>query len=124
VPQPCPEEGEAFLEQAAEQGHAYAMNTSAHVHDARNEHEQAVGWYTKGAEAGLPKATFGLACCLEQGLGVAAPDYLAAAGWYRRAADAGNGEAAENIAQMYAVGRGRAWQIMPTSSSSFYRFVS
>ena len=47
---------------------------------------------------------------------MAAPDYPAAADWYTRAADAGHGGAARNLAAMYAVGRGRAWQIMPVSS--------
>jgi TPR repeat protein len=44
---------------------------------------------------------------LEEGEGVAAPDYPAAAEWYRRAADGGIGGAALNLATMYAVGRGR-----------------
>jgi len=61
---------------------------------------------------------FNLGCCLDMGRGVAAPDCLAAVDWYRRAADAGIGEAAHNLSHMYSVGRGRAWQIMPASSSS------
>jgi len=64
----------------------------------RNEYEQAVSWFTKGAKAGLPDAMHNIAVCLDKGLGVAAPDYPAAAGWYRRAADAGNGAAANNLA--------------------------
>jgi TPR repeat protein len=44
---------------------------------------------------------------------VPAADYTAAADWYTRAADAGDRHAAENLSDMYAVGRGRAWQIMP-----------
>ena len=63
---------------------------------------------------------FNLGCCLDQGEGVAAPDYLAAADWYRRAADGGVGGAALNLATMYAVGRGRGWQIMPASSFSTF----
>jgi hypothetical protein len=86
------------------------------IHDKREEHEQAVNWFTKSAEAGLPKATFNLGVCLDTGEGVAAPDYPAAAGWYKRAADAGDAEAANNLCTMYQVGRGRAWQIMPASS--------
>jgi len=54
---------------------------------------------------------------LDKGDGVAAPDYPAAAGWYTRAADAGIGDAAANLAAMYTVGRGRAWQIMPATST-------
>ena len=99
----------ALMEKAAGQGHAYAMYELGVTHYIWEEYEQAVGWYTKAAEAGLPKAMFNLACRLDKGEGVAAPDHPGAAGWYRRAADAGNGEAAGNLANMHAVGRGRAW---------------
>jgi len=108
----------ALLEKAAGQGHVYAMFALGDIHDGRKEYEQAVAWYTKGAEAGLPQAMFDLGTLLDQGHGVAVPDYPAAAGWYRRAADAGHGAAANNLSSMYSVGRGRAWQIMPASSSS------
>ena len=98
----------ALLEKAAGQGHVYAMCQLGDMHDTRKEYEQAVAWYTKGAEAGLPKAMFSVGVCLDKGQGVAAPDYPAAAGWYRRAADAGHGGAARNLCTMYQVGRGRA----------------
>ena len=52
---------------------------------------------------------------------MAAPDYPAAAGWYRKAAAAGDGMAAYNLCNMYNVGRGRAWQMMPATSSSTFR---
>jgi len=109
----------AILEKAAGQGHAYAMCALGDIHDTRKEHEQAVAWYTKGAEAGLPTAMFNLGVCLEQD--VVGPDYPAAAGWYRRAADAGDGDAAHNLSTMYIIGRGRAWQSMPPSSFSTCR---
>jgi len=105
----------AILEKAAGQGHAYAMTRLGGIHKDGKEHERAVEWYTKGAEAGLPMAMFNLGCSLDKGLGVAAPDYPAAAGWYRRAADAGHGPAAVNLYTMYTVGRGRAWLIMPAT---------
>ena len=108
----------ALLEKAAGQGHAYAMYELGSIHDVRKEHEQAVAWFTKSAEAGLPKAMFNLGTCLDKGVGVAAPDYPAAVSWYRRAADAGNGDAAANLSRMYTVGRGWAWPIMPATSSS------
>ena len=110
----------ALLEKAAGQGHAYAMNVLAGFHDIREEHEQAVEWHTMGAEAGLPTAMFSLGVCLDTGKGVAAPDYPAAAGWYRRSADAGVlvWESALFLTDMYSVGRGRGWQIMPATSSS------
>jgi len=103
----------ALLEKAAGQGHAYAMETLGGIHYEREEHEQAVAWFTKSAEAGLPKAMFNLGACLDKGEGVAAPDYPAAAGWYRRAAEARHGDAAANLSRMYSVGRGWAWPIMP-----------
>ena len=107
-----------MLEKAAGQGHAYAMNALGDMHDARKEHEQAVKWYTKGAEAGLPKSMHNFAVFLDLGSGMAAPDYLAAADWYSRAGDAGEGGAAGNLSGMYSAGRGRAWRIMPATSSS------
>jgi len=57
----------ALLEKAAGQGHAYAMHTLGCFHDKREEYEQAAAWYTKGAEAGLPRVTFSLRCCLDAG---------------------------------------------------------
>jgi TPR repeat protein len=90
------------------------------IHDVRKEHEQAVEWYTMGAEAGLPDAMFNLGCSLDEGQGVPAPDYLAAADWYRRAAEAGVGEAANNLSNMYTLGRGRAWQTMPATPSATF----
>ena len=99
----------ALLEQAAGQGHAYAMYAMGIIHGVRGEYEQAVKWHTKGAEAGLPRAMFNLGTLLDKGDGVAAPDYPAAADWYRRAADAGHGTAANNLSHMYTVGRGRAY---------------
>jgi len=102
----------ALLEKAAGQGHAYAMQWLGTIYCARGECEQAVEWYTMGAEAGLPQAMLKLGRLLEDGNGVAAPDSAAAAGWYRRAANAGVGDAAKNLSHMYALGRGRAWQIM------------
>jgi TPR repeat protein len=106
----------ALMEKAAGQGHAYAMYELGLIHNQGKKHEQAVEWFTKGAEAGLPGAMCHLGCCLDLGEGVAAPDYPAAADWYRRAAAAGNGEAAINLSDMYTVGRGRAWQIIPATS--------
>jgi TPR repeat protein len=67
------------LEKAAGQGHAYAMTALGDIHNERTEHERAVQWYTKGAEAGLPRAMFSLGWHLDEGKGVPAPDYPAAA---------------------------------------------
>ena len=108
----------ALLEKAAGQGHAYAMLVLGETHGDRKEHEKATEWLTKAAETGLPTGMFALGCCLDQGVGGAAPDYPAAAGWYKRAADAGDGNAANNLSTMYNVGRGRAWLKMPATSFS------
>ena len=108
----------ALLEKAAGQGHVYAMCALGDIHDTRKEHEQAVAWYTKGGEAGLPNAMIILGVCLDEGRGVVAPDCPAAADWYRRAADAGDWGAAVNLSLMYSLGRGWARRIMPAMSSS------
>ena len=63
---------------------------------------------------------FNLAISLDSGSGVAAPDYPAAVDWYKRAADSGLGEAANSLCTMYTNARGRAWQVMPASSSSSF----
>jgi len=117
---PWVEEGTALLEKAAGQGHAYAMYTLGNIHALRNEDEEAVEWYTKGAEAGLPRAMCSLGFCLDTGEGVAAPNHPAAADWFRRAADAGSGEAASNLSNMYTLGRGGARQIIPATSSATF----
>ena len=122
--EPWAEEGVALMEQAAGQGHAYAMYALGDLYRERKEHERAVEWYTNAAEAGLPRAMFDLGVCLDQGEGVAAPDYSAAADWYMRAADAGDGVAAKNVFNMYTLGHGRAWQIMPATSATFWSLVS
>jgi TPR repeat protein len=103
---PWAEECTSLLEKAAGQGHAYAMHTMANIHRARKEHEQAVAWLTKGAEAGLPRARRSLGRYLEEGNGPAAPNCPAAAAWYKRAGEAGDAEAAGALSNMYAVGRG------------------
>jgi TPR repeat protein len=101
---PQSDKGMALLEKAAGQGHAHAMFVLGGIHYLWKEHEQAVAWQTKAAEAGLPDAMFDLGCYLagEGGL----PDPQAVMGWYRRAADAGHGGAAQHIAAMYTVGSG------------------
>jgi TPR repeat protein len=81
-----------------------------------------MGWFTKGAEAGLPLTMYNLGVMLDAEEGVAAPDYPAAADCFRRAADAGHVEAANNLSNMYQVDRGRAWHNM-SASSSFYTLV-
>ena len=113
----------ALLKKAAGQGHAYAMQELGCIQGVRKQHEQAVKWFTKGAEAELPQSMFDLGALLDQGLGMAAPDYPAAADWYRRAADGGYGKAAVNLSTMYTVGRGGGWPMMSDTSSSKFPTV-
>jgi len=108
--EPWTEKGIALLEMAAGQGHAYAMGALAEFHHQREEKKQAIQWFTKAAEAGLPDAMFNVGLMRDKGDGVAAPDYPAAAGWFRRAFDAGNADAAMNLSHMHSHGRdGGAW---------------
>jgi TPR repeat protein len=58
--QPWAEEGLALLEKAAGQGHAYAMHALGCIYHETQEYVLTVEWFTKGAEAGLPKAKFNL----------------------------------------------------------------
>jgi len=108
----------ALLEKAAGQGHAYAMITLGDIHDTRKDPEQAVAWYTKSAEAGLPEAMFNLGVFLDSGRGMAVPDHPAAAEWFRSAANAGHGSAANNLNVMYSLGRGWAWRIWRATEAS------
>jgi TPR repeat protein len=108
----------ALIAKAAGRGHAYAMWMMGSIYSVRKEYEQAVQWFTQGAEAGLPRAMLSLAICLDNGWGVVAPDYSAAADWYRHAADAGNEGAAATLSTMYTVGRGGVWHIMPATPTT------
>jgi len=56
----------ALLNKAAGQGHAYAMDALGNIHHDRKERVLAVEWYTKGAEAGLPRAMFNLGALLDK----------------------------------------------------------
>jgi TPR repeat protein len=87
--------GVALLEKAAGQEQVYAMMELRRLHKERKEHEEAVAWERKAAEAGLPDAMFALGWSLQRGEGVAAPDCVAAMDWYTRAADAGHGGAVQ-----------------------------
>ena len=73
-----------YLEKAAVQGQAWAMQLMGSIYNERKEYVLAVKWYTKGAEAGLKDEMFNLAVSFDEGSGMAAPDYPAAADWYRQ----------------------------------------
>jgi len=108
----------ALLEKVAGQGHAYAKHTLGCFHDKREEYEQAAAWYTRAPRRGrVAESDVQPRVCLDAGQGVAAADYPAVADWYTRAANAGDAASAVNLC---TVGRGRAWQIMPATSSSTF----
>ena len=56
----------ALLEQAAAQGHAYAMQALGGICCQRYRYELCLEWFTKGAEAGLPDAMYRLGSRLQQ----------------------------------------------------------
>jgi len=53
------------LEKAAGQGHAYAMYELGCIHTVRTEYAHAVEWYTKSAQAGLPRAMHNVGALLD-----------------------------------------------------------
>jgi TPR repeat protein len=83
---PTAGQGVVLLEKAAEQGHAYAMEELGSMYYERDVHELALDWYTKAADAGLPRAKLNVGYMLENAEGVAAPDPRAALKWYTEGA--------------------------------------
>jgi TPR repeat protein len=67
--------------------------------------KQAIYWFSKSAQQGLPIAQETLGAAYELGWDVPR-DYVQAAYWYRRAAMQGNCFAAESLGMMYEDGRG------------------
>ncbi|WP_264769424.1 Dot/Icm type IV secretion system effector CoxTRP1 [Coxiella burnetii] len=70
----------------------------------RND-EEAVRWYCKAAEAGLPAAMQSLGVAYSEGLGVVRND-KEAFDWFRRAAEEGNSAAMMRLGMMYEEGLG------------------
>jgi len=50
----------------------YALGS---IHHKRKDHEQALGWFTMAAKAGLMESMYDFACMLEKGEGIAAGAY-------------------------------------------------
>ncbi len=65
----------------------------------------AVSWWTRAAEQGLPEAQYNLALALYDGR-LAAQDFRASARWCRRAAEQGHGDAQFWLGLMYRRGQG------------------
>jgi TPR repeat protein len=72
----------ALLEQAAGQGHAYAMHELAGIHAARTDHTAAAGWYRRAADAGSGQAANTLSGWYTLGCG-RAWQIMPAGGWGR-----------------------------------------
>jgi TPR repeat protein len=69
------------------------------------DYVQALFWYRKAAEQGLPGAKSNLGVMYENGLGVGI-DYQQAANWYRAAAEQGDVSGQFNLASLYMEGKG------------------
>ena len=74
----------------------------------RGDVAAALRLWAPPAEQGDPRAQFGLGLIYEEGLGGLPRDEEAALGWYERAARFGLSPAQNNLAGMYAEGRGVA----------------
>jgi len=84
----------------------------------RQDPGEALHWYLRAAEAGLPQAEFNVAAMLDGG--IAAPrDAGLAALWYARAAAHGHARAQFDLAQLYAAGEGVPRN--PAVAAAWYR---
>ena len=80
------------LRKLATQGDARAQNNLAYLYEhglgLERSYPDALSWYTRAADAGLPDAQYNLATFLHLGRGVSR-DYPAAFQWYLKSAQAG-----------------------------------
>lgn len=101
--------GIAYLEQAAKQGHVYAMHNLAHLirHGGvpGKTATDAFLWYLKAAEAGFAGAQNNLGDMYETGRGTT-QSYGDAIHWYTRAAMQGEPTAYLSLGECYAKGLG------------------
>ncbi len=63
------------------------------------DYKEALKWFTKAAERGVPVAQFNVGVMYSQGQGVARDD-AEAVKWYRKAADQGHEDARHNLSRM------------------------
>lgn len=73
--------------------------------------QEAVRWWTLGAQKGDSTAQYDLGWCCEKGRGIG-QDYAQAAYWYRRSADGGDSDAMCNLGWLYEAGQGveQSWE--------------
>ena len=86
---------------------------------------EAVNWYRKAAEQGLPIGQRNLAICYEHGVGVAS-NAVEAVNWMRKAAEQGDAEAEYNLGGWYSCGSfqpSASKIILATYRKSTYDFV-
>ncbi len=101
-----------MLEQAAENGHAGAALQLGHLHSGKFpidtqevDTSEAVGWYTKAAEAGEAEAQYILGMLYFNGKDVTA-DLAAAANWIEKAAHKDHAASQFQLGVMYWTGKG------------------
>ena len=71
----------------------------------KTDYPQALYWYRKAAETGIPQAANGLGVMYQDGLGVNR-DFQQAATWFRKAAEQGDVQGQFDLANLYMAGRG------------------
>ena len=98
--------------QAAKDGNAIAQTFIGLVYSSgapeqgiEQDYAKAVKWLTKGANAGIPHAQFGLATCYQLGNGVK-QDYQEALKWHIKAADQGHTDGMYYAGSFYYLGYG------------------
>jgi TPR repeat protein len=103
-----------LLRKAAEGGHRDAMFYLGRSYDSdvpgnsaiETDDTEAVSWYRKAAELGMPWAMNNLGKMYAHGQGGLKPDSATAVSWYRKALELGNEQAMNNLGSMYELGEG------------------
>lgn len=94
-----------WIQRAADQGHARALNSRAIIYADAQDYVSAVQSYRLAADAGVTLAQTGLGSSYLAGRGVAR-DYVQAMLWYRRAAELGDAFGQAGVARLYRNGWG------------------
>ncbi|MEW6304565.1 MAG: tetratricopeptide repeat protein [Verrucomicrobiota bacterium] len=110
-PEPGSEQFIKQLRENAKRGDANAQHSLGFYYAIGNPHlgkpsmKEALSWYKKAAEQGLPEAAYKVGFCYEYAVGVSRPDLPEAAKWYRIAADKGVPEAQYKMGLFQATGQ-------------------
>jgi TPR repeat protein len=96
--------------QGAKLGDAQSQNYLAYMYQngvgIKENHEEAMQWYTASAEQGYVIAQFNLGHMYQNGLGLLLPSYRQALYWYEKAAEKNYPQAQNNIGYLYQHGLG------------------